>query len=80
MTLTTPGTTNIITRFPAIAPVRTLALESSVATTLLAGFLQGIVILPGTFLPVLGNNSGAGLGSAGNCIVKYRTYNLNLNN
>jgi hypothetical protein len=39
------------------------------------------VIPPGSFRFALYNNSGAALSAtAGNCIVKYRTYNVNLNN
>jgi hypothetical protein len=70
-----------ITRAPPYAPVGIVALESAAATTLLAGFVQGILIPPGSFRFALYNNSGAALSAtAGNCIVKYRTYNLNLNN
>jgi hypothetical protein len=69
-----------ITRAPPYAPVGTIPLESAAAATLLAGFIQGVLIPPGTFLPALYNGSGAALsGTAGNCIVKYRTYRLNLN-
>jgi hypothetical protein len=76
--LTSGGT---ITRALPFAPVGALPLESAAAATLLAGFLQGIVIPPGSFRFALYNNSGGALSStAGNCIVKYRTYNLNLNN
>jgi hypothetical protein len=70
-----------ITRAPPYAPCGIIPLGSSVATTLLAGFVQGILIPPGSFRFALYNNSGAALSStAGNCIVKYRTYNLLLNN
>lgn len=70
-----------ITRAPPFAPAGVISLESAAATTLLAGFIQGIVIPPGSFRLALYNSSGAALsGTAGNCIVKYRTYNLNLNN
>jgi hypothetical protein len=70
-----------ITRAPPYAPAGIVPLESAAATTLLAGFVQGILIPPGSFRFALYNNSGAALSAtAGNCIVKYRTYNLNLNN
>jgi hypothetical protein len=70
-----------ITRAPPYAPVGVVALESAAATTLLAGFVQGVLIPPGSFRFALYNNSGAALSAtAANCVVKYRTYNLNLNN
>lgn len=71
----------VITRAPALMPVGTIPLQSSVATTLLAGFIQGIVLPPGSFRFALYNGSGITLSStAGNNAVKYRTYNQNLNN
>ncbi len=61
-------------------PVAALSLETAVATTLLAGFAQGIVIPPGSFRFALYNGSGLALSAtAGNNLVKYRTYRLNLN-
>lgn len=70
-----------ITYAPPFAPVAVLPLESSVATTLFAGFAQGILIPPGAFRFALYNGSGVALSAtAGNNIVKYRSYNLNLNN
>jgi hypothetical protein len=66
---------------PPWPPVGIIPLQSSAATTLLAGFMQGVLIPPGSFRFALYNNSGAALSAtAGNCIVKYRTYNLSLNN
>jgi hypothetical protein len=71
----------VITRAPPFGPVGSVPLESAAATTLLAGFIQGILIPPGSFRFALYNRSGAGLSvTAGNCIVKYRTYDQNLNN
>ncbi len=71
----------VITRAPPYSPIGLIALETATGTTLLAGFVQGIVIPPGSFRFALYNNSGAALhATAGNSIVKYRTYNLNLNN
>jgi len=70
-----------IPRAPPYAPVGVIALESASAVTLLAGFVQGILIPPGSFRLAFYNNSGAALSAtAGNCIVKYRTYNLQSNN
>jgi hypothetical protein len=75
----TSGT--VITRAPPWQPVGVVPLGNAAATTLLAGFVQGILIPPGSFRFALYNNSGAALSAtAGNCIVKYRTYNLTLNN
>lgn len=75
----TSGST--ITRAPPYAPAGIIALESAAAATVLAGYIQGILLPPGSFRFALYNNSGAALSStAGNCIVKYRTYNLQLNN
>jgi hypothetical protein len=75
----TSGST--ITRAPPWSPIGSIPLETAAAATLLAGFVQGIVIPPGSFRFALYNGSGAALsGTAGNCIVKYRTYNMQLNN
>jgi hypothetical protein len=70
-----------ITRAPPYAPVGIIPLESAAATTLLAGFVQGIIIPPGSFRIALLNASGAALSStAANNVAKYRTYDVNLNN
>ena len=70
-----------IARAPPYPPCGIIPLESTAATTTLAGFVQGILIPPGSFRFALYNNSGAALSAtAGNCIVKYRAYDLNLNN
>ena len=75
----TSGST--ITRAPPWTPVGTIPLEIAAAATLLAGFIQGIIIPPGSFRFALFNSSGAALGATStNCVVKYRTYNMNLNN
>jgi hypothetical protein len=69
-----------ITRAPPYPPVGIIPLESAAAATVLAGFVQAILIPPGSFRLALYNNSGAALSAtAGNCIVKYRTYNIFLN-
>ncbi len=70
-----------ITRAPPYAPVGAIALETAVATTVLAGFVQGIIIPPGTFNWGLYNGSGAALSStAVNNKAYFRTYDMNLNN
>jgi hypothetical protein len=66
---------------PPYAPAALIPLESAAATTLLAGFAQGILIPPGSFRFALYNGTGVALSSTdANCVVKYRTYNLYLNN
>ncbi len=76
--LTSGGT---ITRAPPWAPCGTIPLETAVAVTNLSGFVQGIVIPPGSFRFALYNGSGAALSATStNCNVHYRTYNMNLNN
>ncbi len=76
--LTSGGT---ITRAPPWAPAGSIPLETAAAATNLSGFVQGIVIPPGSFRFALYNGSGAALSAtASNCIVKYRTYNMQLNN
>ena len=75
----TSGST--ITRAPPWSPVGSIPLETATAATNLSGLVQGIVIPPGSFRFALFNGSGAALSSTGgNCIVKYRTYNMQLNN
>lgn len=66
---------------PAWAPVGILPLNSGVAQTLLAGVIQGILMPPGSWLPILGTGGNAPTlsANAGNNVVKYRTYNVNLN-
>lgn len=62
---------------PAIAPIGVLPLFAAATQTSLNGFIQGIIIPPGTFSFVTQNNSGFAFTA---CNMKYRTYNLNLNN
>lgn len=71
------GTAAAIT--PGLFPVLTMPLRAAVTQTALYGYGQSIIIPPGTFLPVVQNNSGFTLAGSGN-VAKYRTYNLNLNN
>jgi hypothetical protein len=71
----------VIARAPPYAPAGVIPLESAAAATLLAGFVQGILIPPGSFRWAFYNLSGAALsGTGANCNVFYRTYNINLNN
>ena len=75
----TSGST--ITRAPAQGLVGTIGLETAAATTLFAGVIPKIELPPASFRFALYNASGVALSAtAGNCVVKYQTYNLNLNN
>ena len=75
--LTSGGTMARAYPFP---PVATMPLETAAATTLLAGFALGIIIPPGSFRFALYNGSTITLSAtAGNNVVQYRTYRLNLN-
>jgi hypothetical protein len=77
--LATAGTA--ITRAPPYPPAGAIALEAAIAATTLAGFVQGIIIPPGTFSWGLYNGSGAALSStAASNKAFFRTYNMNLNN
>jgi hypothetical protein len=64
---------------PAFAPIGTMPLVAAASQTALVGFIQGIVIPPGSFRVAMQNNSGFTL-TSGTQTVKYRTYNQNLNN
>jgi hypothetical protein len=65
---------------PPFTPVGAIPLR--VATyTVLSGMCTGIVIPPGSFRFAMLNACGfAFTATAGNNVVKYRTYNMNLNN
>lgn len=75
----TAGTAkNLVPPWP---PVCVIPLQSTNATTLLAGACTGIVIPPGTFNWVILNESSITFsGTAANNVMKFRTYNINLNN
>jgi len=77
----TPGG-SAITRAPAYGLVGALSIETAVATTFVNGTITGIVIPPGTFAFALYNGFLTEALSATNTnnVVKYRTYNMNLNN
>lgn len=72
----TAGTQAAVT--PSFSPVAVMPLPAVTRTTLV-GFSQQIIIPPGSFRIALQNNSGFTL-TSGTQTVKYRTYNLNLNN
>lgn len=63
---------------PSFAPCAVMPLPTATITKL-AGFSQQIIIPPGSFRVAMQNNSGFTL-TSGTQAVKYRTYNLNLNN
>lgn len=64
---------------PTFSPCAIIPLVAAAAQTTLVGFSQQIIIPPGSFRLALQNNSGFAF-SAGTQTVKYRTYNINLNN
>ncbi len=63
---------------PAFAPCAVIPLPVATLADLV-GYANEIVIPPGSFRLALQNNSGFTL-TAGTQVVKYRTYNINLNN
>lgn len=64
---------------PVVPIIGTINLIAAASQTLLVGAIEQIVIPPGSFRYALQQNSGFAL-TAGTQTVKYRTYNLNLNN
>lgn len=73
----TAGTAAALT--PLFPPIATIPLKAAAAQTTLVGFANQIIIPPGSFRLAMQNNSGFTL-TGGTQTVKYRTYNLNLNN
>ena len=73
----TNGTAASLT--PSFPPSASGSIPAVASTTNMSGFLQGIIIPPGSFRVAIQNNSGFSL-TSGTQTVKYRTYNLNLNN
>jgi hypothetical protein len=66
---------------PPYPPVCVIPLQSTNATTLLAGSCTGVLLAPGTFNWVILNETGITWSStAANNAMKFRTYNVNLNN
>lgn len=64
---------------PTFVPCAIFPLVAAAAQTTLLGFAQQIIIPPGSFRIAVQNNSGFAL-TAGTQTIKYRTYNINLNN
>jgi hypothetical protein len=72
----TAGTAASLT--PAFPPCATVGIPAVASTTNMYGSVQGITIPPGKFRVAVQNNSGFTL-TSGTQTVKYRTYNVNLN-
>jgi hypothetical protein len=64
---------------PTFAPCGIFPLVAAAAQTTMVGAINQIIIPPGSFRVAAQNNSGFTL-TAGTQTVKYRTYNINLNN
>lgn len=64
---------------PAMPPVAVIPLVAAASQTSLIGTATQIAIPPGSFRLAIRNNSGFTL-TSGTQTVKYRTYNINLNN
>jgi hypothetical protein len=64
---------------PPYPPVGVVPLQSTNAATVLSGMVQGIVIPPGSFRFLLYLGTASINLSSGTQTVKYRTYNINLN-
>jgi hypothetical protein len=64
---------------PTFSPVATIPLVAAAAQTTLVGGATQIVIPPGSFRFALQNNSGFAF-TAGTQTVKYRSYNIRLDN
>ena len=73
----TAGTPAALT--PLFSPSAVIPLRAAAAQTTLVGFTNQITLPPGSFRLALQNNSGFAF-TSGTQTVKYRTYNLNLNN
>lgn len=72
----TAGTQAALT--PLVPNIASIPLKAAASQTTMVGFANQIMIPPGSFRLALQNNSGFTL-TAGTQVVKYRTYNLNLN-
>jgi hypothetical protein len=72
----TAGTAATIT--PTFPPCAIIPLVAAASQTTLVGYANGIIIPPGAFRLAIQNNSGFAL-TSGTQVVKYRTYNINLN-
>jgi hypothetical protein len=72
----TAGTQTATT--PTFPPSGIMPLVAAASQTNLYGFVQGVIIPPGSFRLAIQNNSGFAL-TSGTQTVRYRTYNQNLN-
>lgn len=63
---------------PLFPPCAVIPLLAAASQTTLVGYFNQIIIPPGSFRLVLQNNSGFAF-TSGTQVVKYRTYNVNLN-
>jgi hypothetical protein len=73
----TNGTAASLT--PAFSPCAVVPIPAVATTTNMYGFAQQIIIPPGSFRVAIQNNSGFTL-TSGTQTVKYRSYNIQLNN
>lgn len=64
---------------PTFAAFGTMPLVAAASQTTLLGYIQQVIIPPGSFRVAIQNNSGFAL-TSGTQTVKYRTYNVQLNN
>lgn len=70
-------TTTAAASTPSYSPVAVVPLFAAASQTTLVGNFTGIPLAPGTFRWIVQNNSGFTFTAA---TIKYRTYNINLNN
>jgi hypothetical protein len=76
--MTSGGT---VSRAPPEAPIAVIPLDGGAAHTLLSGMTARIELPPVAGRFALYNNSGAALSATStNCVVKFQTFNVNLNN
>jgi hypothetical protein len=67
------------TKTPVFPSCGNISLVAAAAQTTLVGICTGVIIRPGSFRLALQNNSGFSF-TSGTQTVKYRTYNIQLNN
>lgn len=72
-------TTSAATVTSSAPPIASIPCFAAATQTSIIGNITGIIIPPGTFRWAMQNNSGFTL-TSGTQTVKYRTYNINLNN
>jgi hypothetical protein len=61
---------------PGLFPAATMPIRAAGSTTSVYGYVQGIILPPGSFAMGIQNNIGFNLTA---CTIKYRTYNQQLN-